>query len=184
MSPIVHLELAWLAAAPLAARRDRLLVALAGVAPDLDGLSVLAGEQAYGNYHHLLFHNYLGALLTAAVCAAVARSRGRVVLLALFAFHLHIACDLIGSGPGWPLWYFWPTGHTAWSWAGQWELASWQNGLVALGATLACLACALPLGRTVTELVSLRADARVVAALRARFLGEEPGAAPTGPPAT
>jgi inner membrane protein len=169
MSPIVHAELAWLAAARVAARRDRLLVVLAGVAPDLDGLALLGGEEAYGRYHHVLFHNFGGALLTTVLCALCARSKAWTALLALLAFHLHIVCDLAGSGPGWPVWYFWPLARTPWSWAGQWDLASWQNGLVALAATLGCLACAMPLGRTPVELFSQRIDARVVATLRARF---------------
>jgi hypothetical protein len=172
MNPIVHAELSWLMAQRLEVRRDRVLVACAGLAPDLDGLSILGGGELYARYHHLLFHGYVGALVTAAVCAALARRKRAVAALALGAFHLHLLCDLAGSGPGWPLWYFWPTSLREWYWDGQWDLASWQNSVIGLGATLVCLACALRYRRTAVELLSARWDTEVVRTLRARFLGE------------
>jgi hypothetical protein len=169
MNPIVHAELAWLCSQKLARRRDRILVTVAGIAPDLDGLTILGGLEAYASYHHLLFHGFPGALLTAACCALLARQKWQVTLLALFAFHLHLLCDLAGSGPGWPIYYFWPVNRHEWFWDGQWDLASWQNSTIGLVATLACLACALVFRRTVVELFSLKGDAAVTAALRARF---------------
>jgi hypothetical protein len=59
-----------------------------------------------------------------------------------------------------------------WFWQGQWDLASWQNGLVGLVATLACLASALYQRRTAVELLSVRWDGEVTRTLRRRFLGE------------
>ncbi len=169
MNPIVHAQLSWLGAQRLPDRRDRLLVTLAGLAPDLDGLTLLVGEDLYGQWHHVLTHGFVSALVIAAALAAFATRRLAVFGLGLAAFHLHLACDLLGSGPGWPLYYFWPFSRHEWFWDGQWDLASWQNTLIGLGATLAVLACALPYGRTVVELFSLKADAQVVAALRRRF---------------
>ena len=55
---------------------------------------------------------------------------------------------------------------------GQWDLASWQNSVIGLAVTLACLGCAFWQRRTVVELFSPRWDAHVVATLRKRFLGE------------
>ena len=172
MNPIVHAELSWLMSQGLRERRDRILVTLAGLSPDLDGLSLLGGEDLYGRYHHVLSHGYVGALAVAAVCTAFARQRRAVALLSLAAFHLHLLCDLAGSGPGWPLYYFWPTSMREWFWEGQWDLASWQNSLIGMAATLACLACALRWRRTLVEVLSVRWDAQVTRALRARFLGE------------
>lgn len=169
MNPIVHAELSWLGAQRLTDRRDRLLVTLAGVLPDLDGLTLLAGQDLYGQWHHVLTHGFVSALVIAGVLAAFARRKAVVFGLGLAAFHLHLLCDLLGSGPGWPLFYFWPFNREQWFWSGQWDLASWQNGLIGLGATLAVLACALPYGRTAVELFSLKADGKVVAALRQRF---------------
>ncbi|WNG26479.1 hypothetical protein F0U62_22485 [Cystobacter fuscus] len=172
MNPIVHAELSWLMSQALPERRDRILVTLAGLSPDLDGLSLLGGVDMYGRYHHVLSHGYVGALAVAAVCTALARRRGAVALLSLAAFHLHLLCDLVGSGPGWPLHYFWPTSMREWFWEGQWDLASWQNSLIGMAATAACLACALRWRRTIVEVFSVRWDAEVTRALRARFLGE------------
>lgn len=169
MSPIVHGTLSWLLGQGLRARRDRALVACAGLAPDLDGLTLLGGAEAFQTYHHVLFHGVPGALVTALACAALARQRVAVAALALVAFHLHLLCDLVGSGPGWPILYLWPLSEREWSWDGQWDLASWQNAVIGLAVTLAALACALRWERTPVELFSLRWDAEVVRTLRRRF---------------
>ena len=173
MNPIVHAELAWLAAQGLRERRDRILVTCAGLAPDLDGLTLLAGEAAYIRYHHVIFHGYVGAIVTAVACAALARQRLRVAALSLFTFHLHLLCDLAGSGPGWPIYYYWPTSMREWFWQGQWNLASWQNAVIGLITTLLCLACALRFRRTFVEVFSARWDAEVTRTLRRRFLRED-----------
>ncbi|NTX06198.1 metal-dependent hydrolase [Myxococcus sp. CA040A] len=178
MNPLVHAEFSWLAAQGLRERRDRILVTCAGLAPDLDGLTLLGGEELYVRYHHVLFHGYVGALLTAAVCMGLARQRLRVGLLALGTFHLHLLCDLAGSGPGWPIYYYWPTSFREWFWQGQWNLSSWQNAVIGLITTLACFACALRWRRTFVELLSPRWDAEVTKTLRRRFLGEREAPAP------
>jgi hypothetical protein len=169
VNPIVHAELSWLGAQKLGTRRDRLLVTLGGVLPDLDGLTLLGGEDLYGQWHHVLTHGFASALVISAALAAFADRKRAVFGLALAAFHLHLLCDLAGSGPGWPLFYFWPFSRAQQFWDGQWDLASWQNSLIGLGATLAVLACAKPFGRTMVELFSPGADAKVVAAIRKRF---------------
>ncbi len=175
MNPIVHAELSWLGAQRLPNRRDRVLVTLAGVLPDLDGLTIFGGNELYGQWHHVLTHGFVSALLISASLAALAKRKFAVFALGLAAFHLHLVCDLLGSGPGWPLFYFWPLNREQWFWSGQWDLASWQNGVIGLGATLAVLACALPFGRTVVELFSLKVDAQVVSTLRRRFARKPPG---------
>ncbi|MDQ3274734.1 MAG: hypothetical protein M3Q39_06810 [Actinomycetota bacterium] len=50
-----HGELSWLLGAALHDWRDRVLVVCAGLVPDPDGLSLLGGVNAYGEYHHLFF---------------------------------------------------------------------------------------------------------------------------------
>lgn len=169
MNPIVHAELSWLGAQRLSSRRDRLLITLAGVLPDLDGVTLLAGEEAYGKWHHVLTHGFVSALLISAVLAFFAEKKRVVFGLGLAIFHLHLLCDLLGSGPGWPIHYLWPFSNDESMWSGQWNLASWQNTLIGLTATLGVLACAIPFGRTIVELFSLKGDAKVVSALRQRF---------------
>lgn len=169
MNPIVHAELSWLGAQKLIDRRDRILVTLGGVLPDLDGLTLLGGQDLYGKWHHVLTHGVFSAVAISAGLALMAKRKGAVFFLALAAFHLHLVCDLLGSGPGWPIYYLWPLSTEQLMWSGQWDLASWQNSVIGLGATLAVLACALPFGRTAVELFSLKVDAKVVATLRRRF---------------
>jgi inner membrane protein len=169
VNPIVHAELSWLGAQRLAFRRDRLLVTLAGVLPDLDGLTLLAGEEFYGRWHHVLTHGIFSALAISTVLAVFADRKRAVFGLAFAMFHLHLLCDLAGSGPGWPIHYLWPLSDEQLMWSGQWNLASWQNTVIGLGATVAVVACALKWGRTAVELFSLRADAAVVTTLKKRF---------------
>ncbi len=169
MNPIVHGELSWLLACPLSSRRDRGLVTLVGLLPDVDGLTLLGGVDAYGTYHHVLTHGLLAAGVAVAGAALLAEDRLRVALGAAMAFHLHLVCDLAGSGPGWPILYFWPASHHEWMWSWQWDLGSWQNVLIGLATTVACLWVGLRAGRTPLELLSRRADGLVVAALVRRF---------------
>jgi hypothetical protein len=176
VNPIVHAELSWLAAQSLPDLRDRRLVLLAGVAPDLDGLSIVAGVESFGRWHHALTHGITAALLVAALCGLAARRRMATALLALAAFHLHLLCDLAGSGSGWSIAYLWPWSPREWMWSGAWELNAWPNQVIGLLATLACLATALPLGRTIAEVVSARIDGLVVETVRRRF-----ARAPAGP---
>lgn len=169
MNPIVHAELSWLAAQGLAGRRDRRLVVLAGLAPDLDGLTILAGGAAFERWHHVLTHGLTAAVVVAVACGLAARQRLATAAAALAAFHLHLLCDLVGSGPDWPLRYLWPWSGADWSWRGGWELDAWPNQLIGLAATLACLAAALRWGRTPVEVASARADAAVVEVVRRRL---------------
>ena len=88
------------------------------------------------------------------------------------AFHTHVVADLVGSG--WPLFYLWPVSDTEWLPSWQWDLASWPNAIIGLAVTLTALGCAVWFGRTPVELFSERADAQVVAVIRARFGSGEP----------
>lgn len=168
MSPLIHAEVGWLIAQPLQKRRDRLLVVAVAVLPDLDGAGLLISDALYENWHHRLAHGLLAAALTCIVAGIVTR-RPLGVILGAAAFHSHIAMDLAGSGPGWPILYGWPLFDTEWLPTWQWNLASWQNSVFGLVTTLACLGCAMPLGRTPVEIASVRADAKVVETLRTRF---------------
>jgi len=169
VNPLIHAEASWLLTQRLQAKRDRVLVVLAGIAPDVDGLSLLFGEEAYGRWHHVLTHGLASAVVFSAVLAAFATQKRTVALWAFVAFHLHLLCDLAGSGPGWPIVYGWPLSRAELAWSGQWDLASWQNAVFGLAVTLACLGYALTFGRTQFELLSSRLDVEVVKALRARF---------------
>jgi hypothetical protein len=170
VNPIIHAELSWLAALKVSSLCDRRLIVFSGIAPDIDGLTILAGNEAYGHWHHLVFHGFFSALLTAGICAIFAERKLLVAGMALLAFHLHLFCDLLGSGPGWPIAYFWPLSDHFYGWEGGWELVSWQNTVIGMVVTLTCLGAALFARRTFTEVFSVAADQQVVRAIRNRAI--------------
>ena len=87
MHPPTHALASWLLAetAPSLDRRGRAAVLLAGLAPDLDGLTLLGGADLYAEWHRTLLHHAVGAVLCSAVLAhwLGGSARARVFLLAL-----------------------------------------------------------------------------------------------------
>lgn len=164
--------------------RDRKLVTVAGIIPDVDGLGIVvdmakslaSGEPAtyeyYQHYHHLLLHGWPGAVAVAAVLACFARKRWRVLLLCLLTFHLHLLCDLVGSrGPSpsdlWPISYGEPLFRLPiWIWRGQWKLDGWQNQLVFVGLFVSALWVATQRGYSFVELFSRKWDTVFVGVLQ------------------
>jgi inner membrane protein len=179
-----HLMLSWLIAHPLPQQRDRRLVSWAGLAPDVDGFSIVAGMQAYGEWHHVVSHGLIAGVATVAVCTALASDRVRVACLCLVTFHFHLLCDWLGSGYEWPIVYFWPMNQVAYYTPYGWPFASWQNWLVAGGAFGLATAVALRRGYSFGEVFSsATTDRLVVATIRGRLhqMGipmDEPGMMP------
>ncbi|MBT5230333.1 MAG: metal-dependent hydrolase [Methylococcales bacterium] len=161
------------------ARRDRVMVTAAGVLPDFDGLGIivdklngLLGREStfyYIEYHHILGHNIVFALLCASIMAMFSVAHKKAVfLLSLFAVHLHILCDVAGSkGPDgyqWPIYYLNPFDPSyELTWSGQWMLHSPINS--AIGVATFALAFWVALRNAVTpfELFSLKMDRAAVA---------------------
>ena len=185
MSPITHFLTGWMVAnlAKLD-RKDRAIVALACVVPDIDGLGIIPELLTRNSSHPLLWftlyhhslHTLAFALVVAVVSFALARQRWRTAWLALLSCHLHLLEDIAGSrGPDgyqWPIPYLAPFSSSAQlAWRGQWGLNSWLNVaitgvLLTITFWLACRRGFSPL-----EMVSTRADAAVITALRQRFPG-------------
>ena len=179
MSPVTHFLTGWVVANTASlSRRERALITLAALAPDVDGLGVipelLTRHSAhpllwFSQYHHAL-HNLVFAVVVAGAVFALATRGWPTALLALLAFHLHLLEDLVGSrGPDgfdWPIPYLAPFAHRySWTWDGQWALNAWPN----LGLTLLLLAITIWLARTrgisPVNLFSTKSDRAVVAAL-------------------
>lgn len=164
-------------------RRERGLIAFAGVAPDLDGVGVVVEQLTanathpllwYSNYHHILGHNLGFALGMTALGYGLAKRRALTALLVFLAFHTHLLFDLAGSrgsdGDQWPIPYLLPFSN-AWqlSWSGQWRLSSWQNSTLT-GVLMAVIVwAAWRYGRSPLGLFSPRGDVVFVQTLRARF---------------
>ncbi len=193
MSPVTHLLSSWLVAqgagGEAESRRDRALVTLAGISPDADGFGFFVEALTKGtryellwfsDYHHVLGHNIGFCLLVTGVAFAAAKRRVRTAALALAVFHLHLFCDIVGArgpdGHQWPIPYLSPFSD-AWqlTWSRQWALDAWPNFLVTGLALLATFYLAWRRGFSPLEIVSRRADAGLVAALRRRVpIEQEP----------
>ncbi len=184
MSPATHFLVGWMVANTGGLeRRERVAVALAGIAPDLDAFGaipeMLTRNTAhplpwFSRYHHILGHNIAAALVVAAICFAVAKRRWRTASLALLSFHLHLLGDIVGAkgpeGYGWPVPYLLPFSDK-WQlvWSHQWPLNGWQNFAISGVLLVATFYLAWLRGFSPLEMLSARADAAFVGALRQRF---------------
>lgn len=192
MNPISHLLIGWtVAELSGVSRRDRALVTLAAVVPDIDGFGIVAEKATlalgweepllwWTLYHHTLCHNLGFGLLLAALAGVLAERRALAVPLVLLTFHLHLFADLVGArGPDGYLWsipYLLPFSDAwVWSWDGAWALNAWPN--IALTGVLLALAFrwAWASGHSPVELVSQRGDAAFVRTLRQRFGSPDTG---------
>jgi hypothetical protein len=168
MSPGAHLLLGWLSGAgTLSMRRERILVALSSIAPDLDGLGIIVDKISghtnyYFQFHHYLGHSIFSAIAIATIASIVANTQKFTVwCLAFIVIHIHIICDIVGSkGPDgyqWPIYYLFPlNADYGITWKYQWELNAWQNSLIVLLLILGSLYFASIKKITVLEVFSNR----------------------------
>lgn len=183
MSPVTHFFTGWVFANCFdLQRKDRALVTLACVAPDLDGLGIVPELLTRNSAHPLLwfslYHHSLHSLLFAVVIAAIAFALGsrkwKTGFLALLSFHVHLFEDLLGSrgpdGYNWPIPYLAPFS-SSWQleWRGQWGLNAWPNVMITIVLLLITLWLAWRRGFSPLEMVSAKADNSLVATLRRRF---------------
>ncbi|MDP8255868.1 MAG: metal-dependent hydrolase [Candidatus Alcyoniella australis] len=185
MNPVSHFLIGWVTANTVElTRRDRALIVIAGVAPDLDGLGIVAekatqhSEQPllwWTQYHHVLCHNLgFGLLLTALALVLAKTRRAITALLALLAFHLHLLGDLVGArgpeGDQWPIPYLLPFSDK-WelAWSHQWALNAWPNFAITAAMLAATFYLAAKRGYSPLEFVSQKADKKFVETLRKRF---------------
>jgi len=182
MSPATHFLTGWVLANTVSlSRRERALVTLACIVPDVDGLGIIAEFltrnsrhplEWFSTFHHSL-HSLPFALVVTAVAFALATERWKTAGLAFLSFHIHLLEDLLGSrGPDgyqWPIPYFTPFSRTTeLTWHGQWALNAWPNFALTILLLLVTLYLAWRRGFSPLEMVSLRADAIFVEALRKR----------------
>jgi hypothetical protein len=189
MSPVTHFLLGWAvaSAADHNSRKERAIITLAGVAPDLDGLGIIADVltrnserplQWFSDYHHLLGHNLSFSLLITALAFLIARRKWQTAGLTFLSFHLHLLCDLAGSrspdGYQWPIMYLFPfSNRLPLTWSGQWELNAWQNFVITGVAIVLTFVLAIKRGVSPLEMISASANRAFVATLRRRFQRSE-----------
>ncbi|WP_446007998.1 metal-dependent hydrolase [Candidatus Electrothrix sp.] len=185
MSPVTHLFIGWLTANTAQVnRRELIMITIAGIIPDADGLVIIgdffAGKskeqlELWSTYHHVLGHNIGFAFLVIMTAYLLARTRKLITaLLAGISFHLHLLGDLIGSrgpdGHQWPIPYLQPFSESwQWVWQGQWALNSWQNILITILALGIIFSLAWKRGYSPLDMISSKADRMFILALRTRF---------------
>lgn len=184
MSPVTHFLVGWILAntADLN-RKERGAVTIAAVIPDIDGLGVIAEELTqqwdrpllwYSKYHHVLTHNLGFALVITGMTFLLATRRWKTAAIAFLSFHIHLFCDVVGSGGPdgyqWPISYLFPFSDAwQWTWHGQWPLNSWPNFLITIAALSITFYLAWRWGYSPLEMVSPSADRTFVGTLRHRF---------------
>ncbi len=183
MSPITHFLSGWvLANCAKLDRRDRALVTLACVIPDIDGLGIIpelfTRHSAhpllwFSLYHHSL-HNLAFGLVVTAVGFTIATRKWATAFLAFLSFHLHLFEDVLGSrgpdGDQWPIPYLTPfSSALQWTWHGQWGLNAWPNIAITIALLVVTFWLAWRQGFSPLEMISEKADSTVVGALRRRF---------------
>jgi inner membrane protein len=183
MSPVTHFLTGWVFAnCARLDRRERALVTLASVTPDIDGLGIipelLTRNSAhpllwFSMYHHSL-HTLAFGLAVAAVAFALAKQKWKTGLLALVSFHVHLFEDVLGSrgpdGDPWPIPYLKPFSSTMeLTWHGQWQLNAWPNVAITVALLMTTFWLAWWRGFSPLEMISQKGDVAFVAALRRRF---------------
>jgi hypothetical protein len=161
-----HLMTGWCTAnlLPDLTPRQRLFCMIAAAIPDLDGLSILGGHEAYWTWHHRAGHNLAFGLLACLALTLLSQRKPFEFVLYLAEFHLHLLMDVFGSGPGWPIFYLWPFSrryidNTRWSW----EFYSWQNISIAGGLLVWVIVIAIWKKRTPLEAIMPNLDRQLAA---------------------
>jgi len=184
MNPVTHFLTGWALAncVPSLERKERAVVALACVIPDVDGLGAIADlltrnsaqpTEWFSRYHHQL-HSLPFAMVVTAVCFALASRRWVTIGLVLLSFHLHLFEDVLGArGPDgyqWPIPYLAPFSQSVQiMWSGQWQLNAWPNFAITIVLLTLTFFLAWKKGFSPVEIISTRADQKFVQTLRARF---------------
>ncbi len=183
MSPITHFLGGWLLAnAANFERRERALVTIAGVIPDLDGFGLpvelltrnsLHPLTWWSDYHHVLGHNLGFCLLVTALAFSLAKQPWKTAGLVFISFQLHLFCDLIGArgpdGEQWPIPYLLPfSNYLKLTWEGQWALNAWPNMVITALALALTLYFAWKRGYSPMEMISRCCDQVFIETLRRR----------------
>ena len=131
-----HILSGWLIgnAVPLS-KHERVWCLFAAAAADLDGLGLFISANAFVDYHHVLGHNWLAAVILSIIAAACFKRRLRMASMTLVLMHVHFALDMLGSGKHWGVAYNYPFSVHKYSWSWGWELHAWQN-FCAMGCIL------------------------------------------------
>jgi len=117
MNPIVHGMLAWIIAVLFVRElRDRRLVVIAGVIPDIDAILLLVNEDLFYEYHHTIGHSFVFGIPLALLFCVFAKNKVQVLLGSLGTFSVHLIADYFGSN--WPIPLLYPLSNIEFTSAG------------------------------------------------------------------
>ena len=142
--------------------RERFFCMIAASAPDLDGLSLLAGWEMYWDLHHVLLHNLAFAVVLSTLLAFFSRPRVVAWIVYFALMHLHFLLDLLGSGSDWGVEYFRPFSAVSWEIPFHWEFLSWQNYAAAFAAIALSFGLIYWKKRTILEYPMPKLNAEIV----------------------
>ncbi len=164
---------------------------------DGEGFSV-AWHHAFDEVHIHVHHHYthgIGFVLLAGLLAALLAghrirsatepgplpgrnaprlSRLPVAALAMGTVGLHCLCDVIASGPRWPIYPLWPLSDVKWGVSWSWTLADWPNLLILALLLVATRQYAKAKGRSPLEAFSTRLDRGLVRVIRGGSAADAP----------
>jgi inner membrane protein len=157
-------------------QRERLLITVAGVIPDIDGIGIVIdivnkwlghNTDYWGQFHHQLHCIGFCLFISIGCCFLTKANRVKVAIVAFVVFHLHLVCDLIGGrGPDgyqWPIPYWLPfSSQVSLTWQGQWALNSWPNIVIGILLLLGIVAITNVKYRSPFELLSSKMDTAFV----------------------
>jgi len=181
-----HLVLSWWFAESVGLRsaRDRIIVAWAGLAPDIDVVAYVAAllyyrldqglafENVWRVVHHRYTHGLGFVLMTGLVAYAFASKGGGkagrawIALLAMLASAIHNFFDLVGGGADWPIYPLWPLSGAKWSAQWSWGIGDWPNVAILSACLAGTLLYARIAGRSPLECFGARADRWLVRVVR------------------
>lgn len=178
MNTLTHLLIGWSTAnIDTLERRDRMLVTIGGILPDIDSLGIIPEILTdkkldwFSRYHHIIAHNLMTAIIGLVIVILLARKRFMTALLFLTAFHLHLLCDVLGGrGPDgyqWPVPYLWPfSSEPQITWQYQWALNAWPNFAITIFFIIITIWLARNKDYSIVSLFSNKVDNLVIQTIR------------------
>ncbi len=104
-----HGQLGWhLAELAQLEKKDRILCTIAGIVPDLDGLTILLGPSSYWGLHHTFGHSLFSLPVIAVGIGIFGQNKLLTMLFCFLAAFAHVVIDIFGSKPVHVLWPIYP----------------------------------------------------------------------------
>ncbi|TNF98405.1 MAG: hypothetical protein EP297_08135 [Gammaproteobacteria bacterium] len=182
-----HLLISWFMAESMGLDepRDRRLIALSGLAPDIDAVAYAGAivwygfdkDQAFINVWEVIHHRYTHGLgfilftgiivyllvrkpsLTGSHVKQAARNQAyRVAGLAMLASLVHVFSDLVAGGPTWPVFPLWPITDQPWAVSWSFTLAQWPNTVILVSLLVAMMLYPKMMGYSPLESINYNLD--------------------------